>query len=262
MIPSTLLTALKEGFQFLGKKMDALKEAVTTSETKGEMKSAVDTQTKVLTTMAARIEAAVDKLRQIEVQSDVTVDTSALENDLKAITKDIGKLKIPEMKNIETSLKMIYDCIEAGNADMKACITDLNKAISSISLAVPSTFNLNKEQMRELTGSRSSMPMQGGLGTATRVSNTTVAIAGTSTEGTYQFPSATIGWVIKIRDQGTLGYYSWTTGKLPAPAGDGSAYMTIPQNFVRSQQGVDYSGKTIYLAADAAATYEIEVFRQ
>jgi hypothetical protein len=97
---------------------------------------------------------------------------------------------------------------------------------------------------------------------ATRISNTTVSASSTGTQYSYTFPAGTIGWLIKLRDQGTLGYYSWTGGTLPN-SGSGTTYMTIPQNFLRSQDNVEYAGKTIYLGAEAASqVFEIEVFRR
>jgi hypothetical protein len=138
--------------------------------------------------------------------------------------------------------------------------TVMRDAVKDISFTVPDTFKLDDMQLRSIrSGSISTNP---GIPLATRVINTTLSAALANTEYSYTFPSGTIGWVIKLRDQGTLAYYSWTTGKLPT-SGNGTTYMTIPQNFLRSQEGVEYSGKTIYLGAEAnSQTFEIEVFKQ
>lgn len=259
MIPSVILSALKEGFTYLGNKLDAIVTAFKDSHDKGEIKTAIDAQNKALIQMTDRIESALNQLKKIEVESDITVDTSILEADLKDIATDISKLKIPSVSNIEASLKMIHSSINDGNEELKTALGAVAEAIGALSLEVPKVFSIDKEQMRALTAGQ--MQTQGGLQTATRISNAIVSAASASTEYNYTFPSGTIGWTIKLRDQGTLAYYSWVTGKLPS-GGDSTTYMTIPQNFLRSMQGVDYSGKTIYLGTESASmTFEIEIFR-
>lgn len=241
---------------------DKIVAAIKSSE-KGDVNSAVDNQTRVLSSIAQRLESAIAKIQEPTFSGEVTVDTSALDAELRGIAKDVqalSKMKLPDLKNVEAMLKLIYDCIEKLSEATNRQSEALTKAISAIKLAVPDTFSLDKNQLRALTGSMggsavASVPM------ATRVSNTTVSATASNTEYSYVFPSGTVGWTIKLRDQGTLAYYSWTTGKMPA-GGDSSTYMTIPQNFLRSVDNVDYSGKTIYLGAEAnTQTFEIEVFR-
>lgn len=190
-----------------------------------------------------------------EVHATVEVDLSDIQKTLKALVVSVNQPKK------ETNNDDIIAAIKGLSLEVPATdFTPLLKAIKDSKTVVPNRFALDDHQFRTLSNSGGSAVIP--INTATRVSNTTVAATSSSTEYSYTFPSGTVAWVIKLRDQGTLGYYSWTTGKMPA-GGDSTTFMTIPQNFLRSQENVEYTGKTIYLGAEAGSqTFEIEIFRR
>lgn len=256
-------TIVDAALAFLGKKIDAGAERVVTALKADQdtgVTDAINTQTRTLALINGKIATALEDLKKIEVQSDVTVDTSALEKSLKELVAMSGNLEIPDISNVEISLKLIYDCIEEGNTNTKEMLAAVQKAVEAISLSVPSTFSLEANQLRAITGSMRSMPTNPGVLAARKVRTVNVALTSASTEYSYVFPPNTTAWNLKLRDQGTLAYYAFVTGKMPA-GGDSSNYVTIPQNFVQSPDNVDWSGKTIYLGAETASQVaELTVF--
>ncbi len=256
-------TIVDAALAFLGKKIDGGADRIITALKRDDdtaVSDAISSQTRTLTAVSTKIANAIDQLRTIEVQNDVTVDTSTLEKDLKDISKLVSKLTIPSVANIEASLKLIYNCIEQGNTALTASLTALLSAVSAQSFTSPDTIKLDANQLRALTGSMRSMPTTGGVLAARNVRTANVALTSSSSEYSYTFPPNTTAWNLKLRDQGTLGYYAFVTGKMPA-GGDSSNYVTIPQNFVQSPDGIDWSGKTIYLGAESSSqTAELTVF--
>ena len=249
MPPSPILSSIKELAQYLGAKLDKVLAAV-----KGIEPSRPTDMRPVI--------AAISQLAKVKPPTvQVDVDTSSMEEALNRVAAHVHSFTPPKLDPVEHLLTSISSALAETNRTLAALAPQLKEAVASIKLSSPDTIKLDEMQLRSLRSNSARMPTQGGLMTATRISNTTVAAASTSVEYSYKFPSGTVGWLIKLRDQGTLAYYSWTTGKLPS-SGDGSTYLTIPQNFLRSQQGVDYSDKTIYLGVETAnQTFEIEVFR-
>lgn len=248
MPPSPILVAIKELAQYLGAKLDKVLAAVKATESP-------ETDLKPIATAINNLAA---KIKEPKVE--VSMDTSSMEEEMHMMCDHMQQMKMPDMTAMENLLISLSSAVKEGNKAIATLGTQFKEAIAGLSLNTPDTIKIDEMQLRSLRSSSDRMPMQGGLPIATRVSNTTVAAASPSSEYSYTFPAGTLGWVLKLRDQGTLAYYSWTTGKLPS--GDGTAYLTIPQNFLRSQEGVDYSGKTIYLGAESASqTFEIEVFR-
>lgn len=245
MVPSPLFGALKEVAQHLGKKLDAIVAAI-----KGQEFPQADYRP--LIAAVKSLENTVAKQKPAEFSGKVTVDQTEIKRELREIAK---KLSFPEIDNSDVVAAIKTLKFESKELDLTPLLDEIRK----LKLEVPATFKIDEMQVAKMAqgGGSGMAPMT----MATRVSNTTVAISDAATEASYTFPAGTVGWLIKLRDQGTLGYYSWTTGKLPT-SGDGSTYMTIPQNFLRSQQDVEYGGKTMYLGAEAAATVEIEVFRR
>lgn len=259
MPPSPFLTALKELATYLGKKLDLISSKLDNSADTS-VSDAIKDQTRTLSILNAKIASALEDLRKIEVQSDVNIDTSKLERSLSDVLAMCGTMKIPSTGNIEASLKMIRDSIIAGNAANAEGLALVQKSIASLSLAVPSTFMLDQNQLRSITGSLRSMPTNPGVLAARGVRTVNVALAASTAEYSYTFPANTTAWNLKLRDQGTLSYYAFVSGKMPS-GGDGSNYVTIPQNFVQSPENVDWSGKTIYLGAESdGQVAELTVF--
>lgn len=143
----------------------------------------------------------------------------------------------------------------------------LTTALEAIAKAATEvrTVKLDDMQMRQLAVARGGSSGGGSFSalagrTATKITQTNLSLALANTEYSYKFPPNTVKWVIKLRDQGYLFYYSFTSGKLPT-SGDGSLYSSVPQNFLRSEDGIEWSNKTIYLGAETDAMIaEIEVY--
>jgi len=243
-----------------GKHFTALKASIDALPEKININAAVAAQSNILNKALARIDAAMTKLASTPLQADV--DTSALEGEVRTTVALLRALKVPETEKIEGLLNALYLCVEKGD---KAEINSLKEGIAKVEAAVkalklPTTFSINQQQMRALTGSMSSMPTFPGVMAARSAITTNVTLTSASTEYSYTFPANTTKWQLKLRDQGVLGYYAFTTGKMPS-GGDSSNYVTIPQNFVQSPDGMDWSGKTIYLGAESASQIaELTVF--
>ena len=185
---------------------------------------------------------------------------------LASIVDAINNIEIPAVDL--SGLKKLGDKLdilikkEQSTVAVESKLDTLIEKISNISLSVPSTFKLDEMQMRALSNRGISAGGQA-VQPARNVTLTNLALTLTSAEYSYTFPANTTRWTIKLRDQGTLGYYSYTTGKLPTVGGggDGGNYATIPQNFLQSEDNVDWTGKVIYLGAESASQVaEITVY--
>ena len=172
---------------------------------------------------------------------------------------------MPDNSALERGLKMLLDK-EQDNSKILSALGDL-KTIIDKKLNIPSTIKIDDQQFKELSGTAryggaTVVGMGGGValqGRRMTINNTTLTLA--NTEYNYTFPATTVAWIVKTRAQNVKLLYAWVTGKLPT-SGDGLAYITVPQNFLRSQDNVDYSSKTIYLQADVAGTIvEIESYQ-
>lgn len=226
------------------------------------IKESVDKQTANLSYFASRLETAIDKIKNPEVK----IDTSSLENELSGIAKDLKKAKSPDFKNVEFLLKQITGGIK--DTSSEKTLQEINKSLEAILNALGGikpidTFKLDEMQLRKLAGASKGISVDGGQMAARNVAITNLALTSTASQYSYTFPANTVAWRFRLRDQGTLTYYSFTTGTLPlvGGGGNGTKYSTIPQNFVASQEGVDFSGKIIYFGAESASqTIEIEVY--
>ena len=88
----------------------------------------------------------------------------------------------------------------------------------------------------------------------------TVAITTANTEYSYTFPANTVCWTLKLRGTVAVLYYASETGKLPV-SGDNSDYLTLYVSGARSQDGVEWSGKTMYFESNTASqVVELEIF--
>lgn len=251
MIPDALLTALATMSKSFGTNFKALIAAVEALPAKLNIQKSVDLQTRVLTVAVDEIKTAVAKASnpQVTVDFDTSALTDGLTNAAATITAAIPKA--PNLENAEASLKIIYDCIEKGNAATVAALTNLAESIRHISFTAPDVISINPTQINELKYASAGQP----AARKATLKNTTIANA--STEYSYTFPRGTVAWTLRLRDQGTLAYYSWKTGTTPS-GGDSSLYFTIPQNFLRSTPNTDYGQLTIYFGAEAATVAEIE----
>lgn len=248
MIASPHLSALKEVAQFIGKKID---DAVSKLASKREdLTPAINAQGKMLSSMVSRIENSVDKIKDLKVSTDVSIDTSSLERELKGIAKDLKKVKIPDLKTVESLLSQTLRAIKEMKLEVN--MDSLAEAISKIKTY--ETVKIDEMQLRALSSGGISLGGQG-IQPARNITMTNLALTATASQYSHTFPANTVRWTIKLRDQGTLAYYSYTTGTLPTVGGggDGSKYATIPQNFLQSEDNVDWTGKVIYLGAESAS---------
>lgn len=259
-ISSPFLTAMKELAVFLGKKMDAITTAVKGLDTK----ESIDLSPVVRA--VEQLKSVVANQKTPEFSGSVKVDQTAVKTAIQGVTDQLKKLEFPktDLKMMEAKMDKLHTLLEKDTQKFSTLADSINALAKGLDIKIPSTLKIDDKQFQALSNAGSSHVGTGTtpLNMATRVTNTTVTATSASVQYTYTFPSGTVGWLIKLRDQGTLGYYSWTTGKLPT-SGTGTTYMTIPQNFLRSQENVEYAGKTIYLGAEAASqTFEIEVFQR
>lgn len=221
-------------------------------------------QTNAIEKSISRVEKAVDKIKEPVFSGEVVVDTTNLEKELSRTAKEIkSSIKPVNIDDIKVALKMIYNCIETQTKSIKESFEKMENALHSISFNVPETFKLEEMQLRKLAGASKGISVDGGKMAARNVAITNLALTATNTQYSFTFPANTTAFTIKLRDQGNLSYYSFTTGTLPVVGGggDGTKYATIPQNYLQSQEGVDWSGKVIYLGAESASQVaEITVF--
>lgn len=218
-------------------------------------------------------------LQDIEETQRKLLDSEANEDVCDEIRKAVGQI-VAAVKGIEleeseddyTPLINELKRVTEGLADLKATVRSVDNAplikellgaIKGLKLEFPKTFKLDDTQLRSIRSGGTTVVGGSGAMTATNVETANVALTATNTQYSYTFPANTLSWTLKLRAQGVLGYYSYTTGTLPAVGGGGtgSNYVTIPQNFLQSAAGVEWSGKTIYLgAASASQVAEITVF--
>jgi hypothetical protein len=162
--------------------------------------------------------------------------------DFSSVERAIKDIKIPEKVYIEP------DFYEKMNA--------LLKAVANIKL--PSTFKLDDMQYRALATPSVTVAGGGGMPSATKVTMANLAMPNADTQYAYSFPANTLSWELKLRAPNTILYYSFIDGTLKE-SGDGSLYGTIPQSFFRSHDGVEWSGKTIYLEHGSASAQVAEI---
>lgn len=182
------------------------------------------------------------------VQKDIVVDMS----ELKDITSSIDNLSDIMMKKGKEENPQLNKLI------------DLMEKVAKKKFVVPDTFKLEENQLRQLRTGGTTVVGGGSGGSmiaATKATMANVAMAAADTEYSYTLPKGTTSFYIKIRSQNTKLLFAWAQGKLPG-SGDGTAYMTIPQNGMQSRPGLDLSGKTIYFeSAGTTQVCEIESYQ-
>lgn len=264
MPPSPFLLGLKNLGQFLGKKLDVLTTAV--KELKPE--KADDSGTRLIVAGLARLEKELKKVQNPKFTGKVTLDGAAFAKEIRGVAKEIGdlakKMEPTDVSKVERELATlnrnlqgqsnanVYKAIQELISVMKATVRDPKK---------PQTFRLEDMQLRQLSrGGGGTTVVNSGPLAARGVRNTQVAMTSADTEYSYTFPSNTLAWRMKLRAQDAKFTYSWTSGTLPGGAGT-DAYLTVPENFLDSRDGVEFSGKTIYFQSDQASqVMEIEVY--
>lgn len=261
---------LDSALAFLGKKITGASDSVVKSIEKAndkliaESKSNTTSQTKALGSAVGELKKLVEKVQNPTFTGEVALDSSAFAEELDSIVETIQEIEMPSLEPIERGLQILINKVEAlsDNKKVVELLMTIEKTLANKKLEVPKTISIETSQFREL---RNAGRGSGGMSTAgvlqaRSVTHTNLALTSTSSEYSYTFPANTLSWVIKLRDQGTLLYYAFATGKLPT-SGDGLLYSTAPQGFIRSQSNIEWGGKTIYLGAESASMVaEIEAY--
>lgn len=205
-----------------------------------------------------------DTSRQIEAQTRVLstlISNLGKKDDPKELAEIVALLKKQKPTDFKGVEKLLTEL--AGKKDdskpILAALASLTEAVNKMQGNKP--IKIDEMQMKALTTSQIPLMTNGGNLAARSATVTNTSLSSANTEYSYTFPANTVNFVIKLRAQNVVLLYSWTTGKLPT-SGDGTAYMTAPQGFIRGQNDLDVSGKTIYLqTASSSQTAEIEVFK-
>jgi hypothetical protein len=213
----------------------------------------------------------------LSLKNDLVSAVSGLKPDkfdMSAVVSSMDKVSamlhtMHEEREKPMDMQPLMACMEEMKKDMKDSTKMMEKhssmlldAIGKIKMKVnvPETIKIDEMQMRTISNIGGGFSVNGGILAARNVTQTNTSMTSADTEYSYTFPANTTSWQIKLRDQGVLLLYSFTTGTMPT-SGTGAKYSTAPQNYIRSQEGVYWSGKTIYFQSDTASmTAEIEVF--
>lgn len=212
--------------------LDRLNRSLSTLSQKDDSK-----ETEKILTALSKVEKAVNNI-EIEVgETDVT----SVEKQLESLRKDIKDYQQILIKSFEK---------------MAENIGALPKTFN-----FPKEFKLDQEQLRSIRSNGGGVvSVNGDLKTATNWTVAIVSMASANTEYSYTFPNNTQSWTMKLRTPGQSLFYSSATGKLPV-SGNNTTYMTMLPLGTRSQDNVEWSGKTIYFESDGASqVVEIEVF--
>lgn len=266
----------KELGSFLGKKITEMSNAVSGAFDKTSdkivdgvthsLKQSQSQHTQAFTASVTKLEKAIDKIKNPTFSGEVSVDGSAFAEEFEKITEEIRKAgegvseQMPDLdlERIGRGLQMLVNKIdEIDNKSVVAKLDDVVDALKAIKM--PAEFKIESNQLREISASGRGSIGGGGQMTARNVLNTVVSMTSANTEYSYKFPANTVSWRMKLRSRSASWNYSWITGKLAA-SGDGSAYISIPSNWLDSRAGVEFSNKTIYFeSATASQVMEIEV---
>lgn len=176
-------------------------------------------------------------------------EAEEVEFDIQPLVNEVVQMRKESKEHGSMMMKMM--------GDMVAALGQLPRKFD-----FPKEFKLDNEQLRSIRsgGGSSVISMPGDVKTATRWQVDTVALTLANTEYSYTFPTNTVSWTMKLRTQGATLYYSSATGKFPT-SGDSSDYMTMLPMGTRSQDNVEWSGKTMYLQSDTATqVVELDIF--
>jgi hypothetical protein len=246
MIPSVLLTALKEGFQKLINAVREVRDAVKSIKFPEQ-------DNRQLVAAIAKVEETIRKQKP-EFSGTVSVDQTQLLTALKDLRAVVSKLQLTvDLKPLLTAIKGIK--LEQKDTDLSPLLNELKK----IKLNVPDTFRLDDTQVARIANGGPGV--SGAPLSARSVTLANVAMASANTQYSYTFPATTVAWELRMRSVDVPLLVAYTTGKLPT-SGDGSAYFTVPSYYIQTNSGVDWGGKTIYLQTGSASqTLEIIVYR-
>lgn len=255
---NSALKFLEVRFALLG---DKIVSAI--SKSKGEdIGVNIDKQSRILATIFARIETAINKIKDPKFTGEIKVDTTKLENELSSAVSSIkASIKPTNLNDVKLALKVINTSIQDSNISqgklLKAGLNSIAEAMQAIDLVIPNTFKIDKMQMRELASGNASSIYGGSVPGRSSII-TRVTMASSDTEYSHTFNKHVVSWRIKLEAQDASFNYAWITGKLKV-SGDASAYVSIPANWLDSRDNVEHGAKTIYFESGTASqTMEVE----
>lgn len=252
-----------ESTEKLGKAADRMASAIATIEKTAESQDISKLQTEIrraVSTMQTFADVVTRNIENLDTNAvaQATTQTNSLMERLILAVKGL-KLHAPatDVSGLLKELQaMRRDMASKGNADLVNKLQEVMQAIAEIKLVVPGEVRIDGNQFRALTAKSGSAATP----FATNARTVNVALTAANTEYSYSFPNNTVSWTMKLRSNAGVLQYAWTTGTLPT-SGDGSAYVTHYQGVIRSQDGVNWSGKTIYLQSTTAAqVVELDIY--
>jgi hypothetical protein len=244
MIPSVLLSALKEGFQKL---INTMRE--TTAAIKGQKFPPLNDKG-----IIGAINRLGEKIK--EPSFSVTIDTSVMEDALEDTAKTIKGMKPTDLKKTENLLSTLVLAVNSNSQKVEKFMS----ALDGLKTKFPEKMKVELDDMQMRSMRSGSMPLNPAPLAPRSINIKQIALADANTEYSTTLSSNTTGYFIKLRAQGVLLYMASATGKLKE-SGDGLAYMTVPQNGMLSPMGMDVGGKTIFFETGSASqVVEVQEF--
>lgn len=183
---------------------------------------------------------------------------------IKLEERDVDMKPIKELSSIMSRMESAQKKMDREHSQYMKSLTDAIVALpKQIKFEVPKTFKLDNEQLRSIrsAGGGAISLGTGGERTATRYTVANVALTDQNTPYAYTFPANTLSYTFKLRAAGANLYYSDDTDALPGGSGTDNYITLLPGLSARSQDNVEWSGKTIYFQSDTASqVVELEVF--
>lgn len=266
------IQALREGFKFLGNKLDQLitvsKGGVQIDIGKEFTKSAMEAVSKALSSSNIKIDAPNISLEPI-AKSFSSLKQAIEKKSNKDIIDAIGGLKksmdslelfvpapdfkevVKELKNVGKKIDNIRIVKPIDNSKELQALGKKLDVLAGKKMMFPKEFKLDKMQLSQISAGSGRFSV-GSPSQATKTTVANVTMADADTQYSYTFPTGTVQWRIKLRAIGNTWFYSWTTGKLPV-SGDASEYVSIPSQWLDSRDGINYGGKTIFFESGTAS---------
>lgn len=233
----------------------------------GRMEAVMAAMAKSMDRTAQTIDAAAKKKTEVNVTQKNDDVVRALKDTANAISKAVkaNRTNTDKMEAQLATLERATNEVTDAETRVEKQVVALNETVKSLRKTLGKAFKLDDMQFRALAmaaGGGGGSSGGGGGGGGKLAGNgsiiTRVSMPTADTEYSHTFSKGCVGFTLKLTSQNTKFTYAWATGKLPG-SGDGTAYMTIAQNFLRSPDWLEPGGKTIYFETDTTSqTMEIE----
>jgi hypothetical protein len=258
-------TLVNAALKFLEKRIATATGNVTKSVDRlaGAVSGTADAQSRALAKLGVQFEAATKRMEKPTF--DVQVDLEPLLVELTAIQDTMATLanrKGPNLSLAEGYLKLILAAIERNAPEKIGEKIDAMDAVFK-GLKPKDSVKFDDNQMKGLMAALTNRGIglaSGGTKAATQYEIDRLALTLADTEYTYSFPENTVSWTFKLRGSQAMLYWSTVTGKLPV-SGDNTQYITMDPMGTRSQDNMEWGGKTLYFETDTASqVLEIEIY--